>query len=222
MGLQRQRQAPVILDHMRAERHRRQSGVGLRLARGRRGGEQRQIVLVADPVEAAHRPQRLRGGRGRASGTRRRRRAAPARRARGRCAARDRARNRKPAPRRSTSLRMSSSLTPTICRRPSRTAWVARICAAIAAWRGWIPSPRSPAGEGGARARMRARRGQAPFRSARLRRAPLIRRLRPPPSPARGEGEAASSVQSQSDRFTSTSRTSTPCSRASRTSCAGA
>ena len=58
MGLQRQRQVPVVLDHMRAERHRRQSRVGLRLGAGRLG-EQRQIVLVADPVEAARRPQRL-------------------------------------------------------------------------------------------------------------------------------------------------------------------
>ncbi len=55
-AFERQRQAPVILDHMRAERHRRQPRVRLDLARRPARGEQRQIVLVADPVEAAHRP----------------------------------------------------------------------------------------------------------------------------------------------------------------------
>jgi hypothetical protein len=55
MRLQGQRQAPIVLHHMRAERHRGQSRV--RLGFARRGAyEQRQIVLVADPVEAAHRP----------------------------------------------------------------------------------------------------------------------------------------------------------------------
>ena len=43
---------------MGAERHRRQSRVRLGFAR-RAAREQRQVVLVADPVEAAHRPQRL-------------------------------------------------------------------------------------------------------------------------------------------------------------------
>ena len=46
----------------------------------------------------------------------------------------------------------------------------------------------------------------------------------PPTLPHEGEGEprALSKVESQSEKFTSTSRISTPCSRASRTSCAGA
>ena len=44
---------------MRAERHRRQFCVGLGGARRPRDGEERQRVLVADPVEAAHRPQGL-------------------------------------------------------------------------------------------------------------------------------------------------------------------
>ena len=59
MGLQRQRQTAVILDHMGAERHRRQLGVGLAVALRAALREQRQIVLIADAVEAAHRPQRL-------------------------------------------------------------------------------------------------------------------------------------------------------------------
>ena len=70
-------QAPVILDHMRAERHRRQFGVGL------------AVALRAELRRtAADRPGRRRGrgrappiapraGRGRASGTRRRRRGSP-------------------------------------------------------------------------------------------------------------------------------------------------
>ncbi len=59
MRFQRQRQAAVVLDHMGAERHRRQLGVGLAVAFGAAQREQRQIVLVADAAEAAHRPQSL-------------------------------------------------------------------------------------------------------------------------------------------------------------------
>ncbi len=59
MGLERQRQATIVLDDMGAERHRRQPGVGLGVALGPAQREQRQVVLVADPVEAPHRPQRL-------------------------------------------------------------------------------------------------------------------------------------------------------------------
>ena len=45
---------------MRAQRHRRQFRVRLALAlRPRCGGEQRQILLIADPVQRLDRPQRL-------------------------------------------------------------------------------------------------------------------------------------------------------------------
>ena len=43
---------------MLAERHRRQSGVGLE-ARARIVGEERKVVLVAGPVEAADGPERI-------------------------------------------------------------------------------------------------------------------------------------------------------------------
>ena len=58
MRLQRQMQAPIVLDHMLARQHRRQSRVGLQLRHGD-AREQRQVVLVAGALQSPHRPQRL-------------------------------------------------------------------------------------------------------------------------------------------------------------------
>ncbi len=58
MRLQRQGQRAVIFHHMFAERHRRQMRVGFEFVQLRMAPE-REIVLVAGAVEAAHGPQRL-------------------------------------------------------------------------------------------------------------------------------------------------------------------
>ncbi len=58
MRLQRQMQVAIVLDHLLAEPHRRQRGIGLDL-RHLDARKQRQIVLVAAALQRAHRPQRL-------------------------------------------------------------------------------------------------------------------------------------------------------------------
>ena len=95
MRLQRQMQMPIVLDHLLAEPHRRQRGIGLDL-RHLDAREQRQIVLVARCAAARAPPTAPRAGRARASGRRRPPRGVPARRASAACAARDREWNRSP------------------------------------------------------------------------------------------------------------------------------
>ena len=124
---------------------------------------------------------------------------------------------------------MSCSLTPTICLRPKRTAWVERMCGAISAWRGWMPSSvwervarKMPSFTRRALAKQReAQAAGSSLRHLGLALPAFLQRGFTLSLLLEGEGKG-SSVQSQSDRFTSTSRNSTPCSRASRTSWAGA
>ena len=135
MRLQRQVQVAIVLDHVLAEPHRRQRDVGLEF-RALHAREQRQVVLVAGAAQRAHRPQRLA--------------AVEAERAEG-IGLREPLQHggRKPgaqpeiahgikacAARALRSRGASSSEKPLIWRKPSRSAWVARMSSCISAWRG--------------------------------------------------------------------------------------
>ena len=201
MRLQRQRQRAVVVDHMLARRHGRQRHARLALQAARRSS-------ARCPARLGEERQPFRGAAGRSS-----------------------ARTSHSAARRSSPTERNASASA------SRSSAAARDAGAPPqiAHAGKGPLPRRDQHRGlrlakpldlaeaephrmrasGYRGRLRgmARRESCPFPP------PLRGRAR---EGGRSRCELPSSVASQSEKFTSTSRTSTPCSRASRTICAGA
>ena len=231
VGLEAERQVPVVLDDVLAERHRRQPCLRLALGEGERA-QQRQIVLVAGAVEAAHDPQglapveaeraeRIRLGQLLQHG-RRDLGAQPqvADRIVAGAAPRDEAVHVGLA----EALHLAKAEPDRVVAEDIAGAiGVARVDGRARLF--LLP----PAGEGGPakRGRMRELGVTLDVVDFNLFGRPCV--IRPDFAPGHllaataGEGRASrNSVESQSEKFTSTSANCTPCSRASRTICAGA
>ena len=213
MGFERKPERAVVVHHMLGERHdgKRDQWLAAGIGRHRHARTAAAAIPWADRAP----PTAPGGGRARASGRHRPRRASPGLRASARCAATDRA----------CRERLARAV---LARRVASEAWFA-----IGLRRKRIGSGGSRGGDTQALHVVLAqsvdlahaeRSAEAPC--LRYWEGPFAGGSDPPGFDARAIGIArrvtGSSVQSQRLRLTSASRASTPCSRAQRTICAGA